>query len=187
MRTIVNSFDDSSQLVSLDEAMEFSRITDSYDEVVVTMCLDAAHDLIERWCNRKIYLTNMSGVTDEYKHKVLLPYPPVKTLNSVTAENAEHETVTLVEGVDYKFNSITQCVTFISKQNTIKTYTDFTFNFDCGYDGIENVPRSIKHAVLMTFATLYENREDNVVGASVASVPLKARTVLAAVRVRSHP
>lgn len=186
MRTKVLSQDCSLIIVSMEEAMEHSRITDSYDEVVIQGCLDAAHDLVQKWLNRKLYPTTIVGQIENFNSKIILPYPPIQSVVSVTATDMNDEEVTLDEGVDWKYNSVTETIKFIGDLTSKRNYTDFTFNYTAGYDAGCPVPDAIKHAIKMTFATLYENREDTVIGASVNDVPLNARRVLSAYKVRSR-
>ena len=170
-------------VVSLEEAYEHARITDDWDELVVQACLDAAHDAVESWLNRKLYPSIMVGQVNEYRTRITLPYPPVKAVSYVTAECTDGSSVTLIEGTDWKFDSISETVRFLKPQPNLSV---FEFRYDCGYESVEHVPKAVKHAILMTFATLYNNREDAVVGASVASVPLTAHRLLRTHRVRGH-
>jgi len=167
--------------VSIDDAMEHARITDDYDQVVVQMHLGAAHDIIEGYLNRQLSTTKMIGVEPEYRPVISLPYAPVTELQSVTCENDKGEEITLTKDVDYKFDDVLFNVRFITDQSK-NSY--FKFTFVCGYaDG--EVPRAVKHAVLMMFATLYESRENDVIGASTQTISYPAQRVCKKYRLRS--
>lgn len=183
MRTKLLEQELTDDVVSLEEAMEHSRITDDWDELVVQACLDAAHDAVQSWLNRKLYPSLMVGQVNEYRTRITLPYPPIKAVSYVTAECANGDTIDLVEGTDWKFDSISETIRFLKPQSNLSV---FEFQYECGYESVESVPKAVKHAILMTFATLYNNREDAVVGASVASVPLTAHRLLRTHRVRGH-
>ena len=166
--------------MTIEDAMEHSRITDSYDELVVQMCLDSAHDLVQQWLNRKLVPTQMVFGLEEWKSKVHLQYPPVVSITEIKAEDSAEAEVTLTAGDDFKFDDVFQTV--ILKESTVD-YTNFKIVVDCGYrDG--ECPEAVKHAIRMTFATLYENREDLVVGTQVNEVPMTARKILRSHRVR---
>lgn len=172
-------------IVTLEEAMEHSRITDSYDEMVVQGCLDAAHDLVQQWLNRKLYPSTMVAQTDGFRSRVTLPFPPIQSITSVTAEDENHATITLTKDVHWKFDDVTESIRFIGNYSYLSTLGQFQIRYSAGYPN-SNVPPAVKHAIKMTFATLYESREDDVIAASVSSVSLTARRVLASHRVGSH-
>jgi uncharacterized phiE125 gp8 family phage protein len=184
MRTKLLTQDTTTEIVTLEEAMEHSRITDSYDEMVVQGALDAAHDLVQQWLNRKLYPSTIIGQIINFRPRITLPYPPIESVTSVKAEDCNGDEVILVEGVDWKFDFIGETIRFIG--NTNPTLSEFTFEYSAGYQTIDSVPNAVKHAIKMTFATLYENREDTVIGLSINSVPLTARRVLASHRVSSQ-
>ena len=179
MRTKILS-QETFDVVTIEDAMEHSRITDSYDELVVQMCLDSAHDLVQQWLNRKIVPTSMVMGLEQWKSCVHLQYPPVVSITSITAEDSDEVEVTLTDGDDYKFDDVFQTVKL---KDTTQDYSNFKIIVDCGYrDG--ECPEAIKHAIRMTFATLYENREDLVVGTQVNQIPNHARRLVRAHRVR---
>lgn len=183
MRTKILSQDDFLAVVSIDEAMEHSRITDTYDEIVVQQCLDAAHDLVQQWLNRRITNASVIGQVESYRPQITLPYPPVHQVTEVVAEDVDGSEVKLTEGTHWKFDEINESIRFIG--TSVAIYTNYKFNYLCGYCD-DKVPRAVKHAILMTFATLYENREDVIIGTNAMPVPLRARRILATHRVRSH-
>ncbi len=183
MRTKISSVNTVETIVSIDEAMEHSRITDTYDELVVQATLDAATDLVEKWLNRKLYPTVMIGAIPEYRQKVLLSYPPVHGVSQVTAEDEDGVLTTFVQGTDYVFDVITEQVIFRIKP--LRALYNFKFYFNVGYACADNIPMGIKHAIKQTFATLYENREDTIIGASISEVPLKSIILLKPYRVKA--
>lgn len=186
MRTKLLSQNTTNEIVTLEEASEHSRITDSYDEIVVRGCLEAAHDLVQQWLNRKIYPSTIVGQMTDYKPRITLPFPPIKTVVSVIAEDCDGNDVTLVSGVDWKFDSIGETIRFIGNSSYLSGLSEFTFEYEAGYQDSDSVPDAVKHAIKMTFATLYENREDTVIGTQINTVPLTARRVLASHRIASH-
>ncbi len=183
MRTKVLTQADASEIVTLEEAMEHSRITDSYDELVIQGCLDAAHDLVQQWLNRKLTLTTIVGQIIDFRSRITLPFPPIHSVASLTAEDSSHKTVTLTEDVDWKFDSISESIRFLTD---CSMYSNFEFNYSAGYTDYKDVPKAIRHAIKMTFATLYENREDVVIGTQVNELPLTAKRLINSHRVLSR-
>ena len=171
-------------VVSLEDAMEHSRITDNYDETVVQMCLDAAHDIIEQYLNRRLSPTLMIGVVSDFRKRITLPYPPIHKITTVTCENMMESTLTLTEGVHYKFDAIRKAITFLDSWHDAPKHKEFQVTFECGYLKVDDIPRSIPHAIRQTFATLYENREDTVIAMNVTEIPAPAKRLCKMHRVR---
>jgi len=169
------------EVVTLAQAKEHSRITDSGDDVMVQMALDAAHDMVENWLNRKLAPTDILGIETNFKPEMVLPYPPIASITSLFAEDKNGDSVELTLGTDFKFDDITGSIKFIVNHSD---KLDFKVEYKCGYPSLASCPAAVKHAVRMTFATLYENREDAVVGTQVNEVPLTARNIIKFYRVR---
>lgn len=185
MRTIVISQDKSGgDIVSVESAKEHSRITDTFDDGLIAEYVESATDMVQQWLNRKLYPTTIAMSLDAAPTRVLLPYPPVARVDSIVAMYNDEE-VTLTKDVDWKFNAIAGRVTFIGSQLYLSSLSDLVITYTAGYATPADVPAAIKHAIKMTFATMYENREDVIVGTSVMPVPLKARRILATHRVGS--
>lgn len=178
MITKILSIDDSAEIASIEDFCEHSRITDLYDELVVQQCLDAAHDLVQKWLNRKLYPTKLVGSTDTYANEIILPYPTIHSIESVIAEDENLDDVVLSSVTEWKFDCVNQTVRFRAG-NRAQNLGRIRVVYNCGY-GINNeaVPPAVKHAILMTAATLYENREDSIVGTQINEVPLDAQRIL---------
>ena len=181
---------DDAEVISLEQAMDFSRITDSYDELVVQACLDGAHSTIEEYLNRKLTPTQVIGVVENFRPSITLPFPPIISIETMTCENSCGEEQLLVENTHYKYCDVAQKINFIPTWSNSKFYKNFKVTFICGYDDsdenpVNHVPRSVKHAIRMMFATFYENREDDVIGVNVHTVSSPARRVCRSFRVKA--
>ena len=186
MRTQLIMQDDTYDVISLEEAMEHARIDDDYDELVVQSTLDGAHSLVESWLNRKIYPTEMIGVEAKFSNNIILPYAPLLSVLSVHAYNSNHELVELFVNVDYKVCTIRSMIKLgINASANCKLY-DFEVNYTCGYKDNDCVPSGVKRAILHTFSTMYNDREDSVVGSIVGKVPLTAQRMLMAFRAHTY-
>lgn len=164
-------------IVSIDEAMEHSRITDYDDENVILSCLESAHDLVQQWLNRKLTTTNMVGIVRNFSPEIMIPYPPISDITEVKAIYNNEEV--LIDPVNYRFDDITGSIKFVKN---LSDHYDFKIYFSCGYT---TVPKSIKHAIKMTFATLYEMREDAIIGTQINEVPITARNIIKSFKARS--
>jgi len=67
---------------------------------------------------------------------------------------------------------------------TLREYSPIAVRFVAGYGATTaSVPQPIRHAVLLLVSHWFENREPNVIGASVAPLPLAVDALLAPYRV----
>jgi uncharacterized phiE125 gp8 family phage protein len=181
MRTKVISVDRFEELITDREQMEHSRIDDDYDIEIVQANIAAATDLVEKWLNRKLFSTEMVGSIPSFRKRVNIPYPPIHEVTKVTMEDSNGTVTELVSGTDYRFDDISEQVIFMTDQSR---YENFKFHYKCGYENRSDIPMSILHAIKQTASTLYENREDTVIGASVSEVPLKTQRLIGAYRVK---
>lgn len=168
------------EIADIDAFCEHSRITDLYDEIVVQQCLDAAHDTVEGWLNRPLYLTNFVGILDEFNQEVFLPKPTVRAVTLITAEDEDYNEHSLTQNVDWKFDDVYESVRFLTNSSTEFTkLRRFKIYFTSGYcQETDPVPPAVVSAILMTAATLYENREDTLIGTQINTVPLDAKRLL---------
>lgn len=187
MITKVVSCDNSHEIVSLEQFCEHSRITDLYDEIAIQQCLDAAIDSVQVWLNRKLYPTRIVGISDNFAEELYLPFPTIRKINSISAEDKTYTDVILQQSVDWKFDGITEYVRFLPTSTTKFTQLKrFRVDYECGYcPDTDPIPPAVIHAILMTAATLYENREDVVVGTQINNVPLDAQRLIRVHRIRT--
>jgi len=167
-------------VVNIDEALEHSRITDVQDEVMVQMALESAHSMVQQWLNRKLVPTQMIGYLLNFENNIVLPYSPIISIDSITYFDGIN-TITVLT-TDYIFNDIIGSLQF---KKDFSKYTDFKITYTCGYNTTDLIPNAIKHSIRMTFATLYEMREDALTGTQINEVPVSARNILKTFRLRT--
>lgn len=173
------------EVVDMEAAMEHSRLTDAYDEIVIRQNLDAAHSLVEQWLNRKLYVTTVIGVQPTLQQEVFLPFGPIQSIVSVTAEDYNEDDVA-VDAACYKLDAVQGLLRFKkSEYYNLSQLSNFNITYTCGYASTDDVPAAIKHAIRMTFASFYEFREDAVTGTQINAVPTKAKNIVRAFRLRS--
>jgi len=167
-------------IVNIDEALEHSRITDVQDEVMVQMALESAHSMVQQWLNRKLKPTQMIGYLSKFSFNVVLPYSPIISIETITYFDGIN-TIT-VPTTDYTFNDIVGSLRF---KFNLSMFTDFKIAYTCGYNSTDIIPNAVKHSIRMTFATLYEMREDALTGTQINEVPVSARNILKTFRLRT--
>lgn len=183
MLTKIISQDTSSPIVTSADCMSHSRITDTDEIPYLDGLIPAAFELVESWLNRKVHPSVVKGQLEKYRPRFMLPYAPIASIVSITAEAPNGETVTLTPDDDYRLDPVTDEMIL---EPVFIDHVNFVVEYNCGYGtDTQACPKAICHAVKMTVANLYENREDSVMGVSVTEVSLPVKRILRAYRIRS--
>lgn len=158
-----------SEPVTLEEAKAHLKVDGSDEDVYITSLITVARSLCETYAGlsfvtqtRRVELDGFCG------RDVILPYGPVTGITSFVYSDPE--------GIEQSIDNTTYRLDMQSGLSKVRVteswpYTNRTLNnvvieYTAGY---AEVPAVIKHAILMTLATLYENRQDEITG-SVANV-----------------
>lgn len=154
-------------LVTLAEVKSQCRVFNTFEDDYLTSLIEPYSDLAQGYTHRM--LTQGVGVVfvEEYCPKFQLPFGEVTEVTEV-----------LVDGVattDFEFNTITQKV----KINV--SFTEAQVTFTAGY---LVVPKVVKQAVLIAINNAFVNRDEVVVGQTVAKLPTTSETLLD--RVKFH-
>lgn len=172
MSTKVLNVDDSQSFLETESCMQHSRIFESDEFDTVEQMKHAAIDLTQRWINRKLYPTDILYHADSYQPKIALPYAPINAITEVRATVGGVEEI--IDPSMYKLNEVTDVITLDKR---LRYYQDFYITYNCGYTS-ETIPPAVVHAIKMTIADFYENRENVVVGATVAEIPMTAKKIV---------
>jgi hypothetical protein len=153
-------------IITLAVAKEHIRATGSAEDVTLQLYLNAAEQNAAEFLNRIVYADSGALATAKAAQPALLAA-------ATTAYDAAIVAADLLDS-DIEKDIATQKAEedYAAVQNTaIQTYRGIVIN-----DGI-------KAGILLTFGHLCENREDTVVGAPVARLPMGAQSVLMPYRV----
>lgn len=122
--------------------------------------------------------------------EIEIPLPPLQSVTGITYVDTDGATQTLASSV-YQIvdrgNSPSAIVLAYNQSwPSIRSQRQaITVTFRAGYgDTPDTIPGAIRHAVKLLAGHLYENREDTLVGTSIAELPFAARHLLAPHRVR---
>lgn len=152
-------------LVTLAEAKAQCRVTHDFDDVLIESLILVASDMAQKYSNRMLTVGSAMAVVESYCKTVQLPYGDTTGVTELQLDG--------VVSTDYTFEPVTQKVTIGSPYSTAK------ITFSCGF---VSVPPAVKHAVLLSISTLYNNRDDFVTGLTVASMPITSERLLDTVR-----
>lgn len=95
----------------------------------------------------------------------------VTAITEVTATNATGDVVTLTTD-DYSYNDVTEEV-FVDSS----LYYDVNITYACGATKAQ-LPACVKQGMLLMVSTMYNSREDFVMGLSVATMPITSEKLL---------
>lgn len=174
------------QPVTLEEAKEHLRITDNDSDADISRKLRAAVDYCQRAIggNKQFMEATYDMVMAEFPvWKIELPLPPLREVTSVnyitstggttTVSSTAFITVTATD--DPGFITPAHSETWPSTRDQANAVR---IRFIAGYDSANDVPDSIKQAILLMLGHFDENREAIIVGTNASEMPLAVKQLL---------
>jgi len=185
--------------VTLAEARDHLRLdTDGSpathpDDDLVESLIAAARERAENYTRRTLCQATWDLYLDRFpaKRYIEIPRPPLISITSLNYTTSDGTEESLTVNVDYAVDAISYygrvvleyCETWptdiLHPNNPIK------IRFVAGYastsspaDYRENVPRSIKQAMLLIVGHLYDHREDTIAGVTLKEIPNGAKSLL---------
>lgn len=152
-------------IVTLAEAKAQCRVTHEFDDELFTSLITVASDMAQKYTNRMLSEGSAVSVVESYQPVVQLPYGEVTDVTDLILDD--------VASTDFTFEPVTQKITINTE------YTKAKITFSAGYS---TVPPTVRHAVLLTVSTLYNNRDNYVTGLTVAKMPMTAERMLDSVK-----
>lgn len=123
---------------------------------------------------------------------IRLPRPPVQSANfQIDYLDSDGNSQTL-DAANYRLtDNCEPAVVTPSYSNTWPTTRvvseAVTVVYQAGYGGRDDVPEDARHAILLLAADLYANREANISGTTIATVPMGIQWMLGALKVAAFP
>lgn len=157
--------------VTLAEAQSFFRVIGAEHDADINRALSTATAKAEQITNRQLEVATYAGYLDAFQSIVTLPKPPFKTVTKVEYIDKDGATQLFT---DYYVDDIAVPAKLYFKSFPSDVKDDGVNNviitFDCGYT---TVPEAIKSWILTYALTLFENREQLIIGVSVSNEPSK--------------
>ncbi len=164
--------------VALAEAKLHLKIdSDTTDDNLITALIVAAREQAEKYTGRALVEQVWEYYIDEFEDdEIELLHPPLMSITSITYIDPDNVTQTLSTSIyDADLHSEPGQIylkygkswpSVLDIENSIK------ITYKAGYGATAaSVPASIKAAILLLIGDLYENRQETIVGASVAKLP----------------
>lgn len=163
----INSQAPLSGLLTLAEVKTQCRVTHTMEDAFLTSLITVAAELAQSYTKRLLTPGSVTISAKPQYSDILLPFGDVTAITSLTLDGTA--------STDYTFNPVSEILTVTSTTPYIEV--DITYN--CGYTA---APSAVKQAMLMMISTLYNNRQDNVTGMTVAEIPLTSKMLLDTVK-----
>lgn len=171
--------------VAVFEAKAYMRVDISDDDEVIADMILAARELAEQYTRRKFITTGITLTLDSWPCKmnndwwdgareahvnvlngsvdsVLLPYPPALSIASVTTYDIDN-TSAVFSSSNYRLDAVGGRLYLNSSAVlpiNLRSTSAIDIVYTCGYGATpDSVPSAIKHAIKMTVAAMYDNRE----------------------------
>jgi len=164
--------------VTLSEAKSHLREDQSDEDTLITSLIVAARQMAETITRRALITQTWEIYLDTFptEREIVLPFPPIQSITSITYLDSNGATQTL-SAADYYLDSkgILNSVVLVPGANWPSTETDrkntVTVRFVAGYGNAAAVPEAIKLAIKQCVAHWFEHRETTVTGTIVAPMP----------------
>lgn len=164
------------EIVTVDEAVQFMRVDSpsAAEEALIETMITAARKWCEEYLRRAIGVQTLELILDEFPslgNQAILLRPPVVSVTSVKYIDADGDEQTMVEDVDYylaKDSEPGEIRPVAYWPYSLNTADAVRVRYQAGYCADESpilseiLPETIRTAILMQVADLYNNREAQV-------------------------
>jgi len=165
--------------VSLAEAKEHLRITDTAEDTLITALITAARQWCEQWERRAYIEQSITAHYDSFGSYMLLPVNPVISITSITYIDVNGITQTLDSSL-YSLDSYScPAIIYPTYNASLPSVRDdvntITVIYTAGYS---TQTERVKAAIKLLVAHLYENREQVITGIIATQLPLGIKHLL---------
>ena len=175
-----------SQIVTVDEVKEQSRVDTNAEDTLISRYISAAVDMVEGPHGIGVLLGSQEWeyFLDRFEHVIRIPLFPVQSVDEVRYVDEGGTEQTLATD-QYRVDTVSNPARITTEYNVSWPVTRsrelnaVTVKFTGGYD---SVPESLRQAVILLVAHWYDFRNP-VVDSSVNEVPMAVESILARYRV----
>lgn len=175
-----------SEPVTPTEAKAFLRVDGTDEEALITSLITVARQVCEADAGLSFIAQTRTVKLDRFCGDIILPYGPVTAVTSVAYVDGDDANHTLDSGrytIDTQSGLSKIRVDSDGWPDTNSGMNNVVVTYTAGYTNAAAVPAVIKQAILLTVATLFENRQNVVLGSTASLVPWTAQRLLDTVRV----
>jgi uncharacterized phiE125 gp8 family phage protein len=139
------------------------KVDSTEDDVLIDTLISVCTEQCEHQTNRKFVTATYDQTFDTWADEMLLPYPPLSSVTSVTYYDEDGVEQTLSSSIyDVVTNQEPGRIRLAYDQSwpTHRSQNEaITIRFVAGYGDADDVPSTLKQAMLLLGGHLYENRE----------------------------
>lgn len=184
-----------SEPVTVDEAKTHLRVDGDDEDTYITSLIKVARIMCEAYSGLS-FLTQTREIKLDYfpcARNIEIPNGPVQSVDDFVYINSDGDPVEMVEDTDYRVDLHSEIarVQAVSSWPTNvwptpgDRFNSISIAYTAGYENDDHdpLPEVIKQAVLMQVGSLYENRQDEVVGSAGHMVNVNSQMLLDTVKV----
>jgi len=150
--------------ITLEEAKAFLRIIDNDEDLLIATLISTVREHVENITNRQLENATFELYDCFLPYK--LPKNPIVSIDKIEYMDAVGDYVELDSDTYYLYeNNGVGYINYSEIPTTIDHKKAFKLTLTCGYS---EVPEAIKSYMKVKISTLYENREEFVIGASIS-------------------
>ncbi len=181
-------------IITLAEAKIHLRVGDSGDDAYITSLIFAAQNAINNYCNISLMKTTIIQTCDTWEDtKILLISPPANSaicsLTRVEYYNtANILTTDILANYILDLNSTPPRLQLAKDKTYPTTYERngaIRITYFCGQTATNRIPLALKQAALIFVGQFYENRQIDVVGRTVGTIPTAAKFLMEPYRIQT--
>lgn len=169
-------------MLTLTEVKAHLRVDHDHEDTLINSLIEPSYQFAEEYTGRSVLPVQKVLNLDNFQSLIELPVIPVVSIENITYNDTDGALQTLTE---YYLDLREQRATLQAAQNesfpgTDETFENVTITYSVGYSVIPSV---INQAVLLIIGSLYEQRENHIIGVPISKVPVAAEYLLATHRV----
>lgn len=177
--------------ITLIEAKNHLRVDEilTEDDMLITSLITVAREWCENFTRRALGAQVLELVLDDFPYKdyIEIPRPPLQSVESIKYKDSDGQEF-LFSSADYAVNTDSE-PGIIAKGywNEWPTFVPYPsgavrIRYTAGYT-VENIPKSIKQAMLLLIGHLYEHREAVSTERHIEEVPFAVKSLLMPYRI----
>jgi len=171
-----------SEPITLSEAKAFLKVDGTDEDALIGSLISVARQVCETYAGLSFAAQTRVVKLDRFPCRdVILPYGPVNTITSIAYVDEDEAPQTITSGYTLDTQSGLSKIRITERwPSTNRVMNNVVITYTTGY---ASVPEVVKHAIKMTLGTLYENRQDEIVGTSSQVLSWNSQSLLDTVKV----
>lgn len=150
--------------VTLEEAKAHLRVSNSYEDDLISALIVSAREFVEGYTGRALITQTRKVYMDRFYPVISLPYPKLQTVSSIKYidENGTEQTVDSSIYREFSSDYTSQIILKDSEDypDTESEPKVVNIEYICGYgDAADSVPQGIKQAMLLQIGGWFRHRE----------------------------